>query len=373
MNKRNPNLDVAKGIGIILVVLAHAGMPYATITNRFHMAFFFFLSGMTVSDKYLDNIKMIGLFLWKRVKGLYIPFVVFNVLFYLFYNQLIKINIITDNPKFLESPAIGGGNAYGIVTSLSSSDIISRLVNVFKFQGEFSLGGALWFLRVLFGVACTWAILNWVLKALMHFSDNLRMKINIAVGITFVMLAFSLEQNGIAFLYGQYETVMASYLMYVMGLYCARIKLETSWINETVIMILAFVLLNLCNNVCYMLSWNCSVNQMGNPYMFLITSTLGTVFGYFLARILVKIKICMKVLSWFGQNSLYILLFQFTAFKVITLIECYVYNQPLYRVASFPVMESGRGWWVAYSIAGLVIPAIIGTIWNQIKNKINFT
>lgn len=41
VRKRNVTIDVAKGIGIILVVVAHAGMPGSAIVNRFHMAFFF--------------------------------------------------------------------------------------------------------------------------------------------------------------------------------------------------------------------------------------------------------------------------------------------------------------------------------------------
>lgn len=109
VRKRNVTIDVAKGIGIILVVVAHAGMPGSAIVNRFHMAFFFFLSGLTVSERYLEDIKSVGLFVWKRIKGLYVPFVVFNGLFYLLYNQLIKINILTDNPHFLDHIDVAGG------------------------------------------------------------------------------------------------------------------------------------------------------------------------------------------------------------------------------------------------------------------------
>ena len=204
----------------------------------------------------------------------------------------------------------------------------------------------------------------------MHLSDEIRMYINMAVGILFVLLTFSLEQNNITFLYGQYETVMASYLMYVMGIYCGRKHVETSTKNEIVIMISAFIMLNLCNNVCYMLGWNCSVNQMRNPYMFLLTSTLGIICFYYMARILNKISYARTVAAWLGRNSLFILLFQFVAFKIVNLIQCVVYSQPFYRIASFPVLESGNMWWFVYTIVALIVPALFGSGYLSLKEKI---
>lgn len=44
-----PWLDVAKGIGIILVVIGHAMFPKHLIIDGFHMALFFILSGVTFS------------------------------------------------------------------------------------------------------------------------------------------------------------------------------------------------------------------------------------------------------------------------------------------------------------------------------------
>lgn len=44
-------LDVAKGIGIILVVIGHSMFPKHLIIDGFHMALFFILSGITFSTK----------------------------------------------------------------------------------------------------------------------------------------------------------------------------------------------------------------------------------------------------------------------------------------------------------------------------------
>ena len=50
---RENNLDIAKGIGILLVVLAHVlQSKVETFIYIFHMPFFFFISGMTLYYSY---------------------------------------------------------------------------------------------------------------------------------------------------------------------------------------------------------------------------------------------------------------------------------------------------------------------------------
>lgn len=36
ISKRDKSIDIAKAIGIILVVLGHAGMPHSSVMFRFH-------------------------------------------------------------------------------------------------------------------------------------------------------------------------------------------------------------------------------------------------------------------------------------------------------------------------------------------------
>lgn len=57
--KRDLSLDIAKGICIILMVVGHAGCP--EWINKFmgliRMPCFFFISGILLSDRYLDDLK----------------------------------------------------------------------------------------------------------------------------------------------------------------------------------------------------------------------------------------------------------------------------------------------------------------------------
>ena len=77
-------IDSAKGIGIILVVFSHLAFrdtQYSVdVVFSFHMPLFFFLSGIVFSNK--DSFKI---FLLKRIRSLYIPFLVFLTIDYFTY------------------------------------------------------------------------------------------------------------------------------------------------------------------------------------------------------------------------------------------------------------------------------------------------
>jgi fucose 4-O-acetylase-like acetyltransferase len=114
------------------------------------------------------------------------------------------------------------------------------------------------------------------------------------------------------------------------------------------------------------MGWNCSVNEIGNPYMFLVTSALGITAVYYLSMLLGRWQ-WSKAIALLGRHTLFILLYQFAAFKLVNLLQCRIYDLPLYRVASFPVLESGHGWWIAYSVVGLFLPAAVSVLWSQCK------
>lgn len=72
---RSRVLDITKGIGIVLVVWAHARGPFSRYMYLFHMPLFFLVSG------YLFNRGCsLKEFILKKIKSLYIPFIVWNIL-----------------------------------------------------------------------------------------------------------------------------------------------------------------------------------------------------------------------------------------------------------------------------------------------------
>lgn len=77
-------IDIAKGLGILMVVWAHImiiGWTHQVI-YAFHMPLFFFLSGMLFQrEKY----KSFGMFIGKRAKRLLVPYVIYSVVTWAFW------------------------------------------------------------------------------------------------------------------------------------------------------------------------------------------------------------------------------------------------------------------------------------------------
>lgn len=112
--KRIEYIDIAKGIGIILVVMGHTIGTEVLVGSwifSFHMPLFFFLSGLCFND---ERHPLFLPFLKKRIQTLFLPLVYFSVI-------CLVVSVLT------------GASNYSI----------EKIQN-----GEFT--GALWFLYVLF-------------------------------------------------------------------------------------------------------------------------------------------------------------------------------------------------------------------------------
>lgn len=84
--KRISYIDMAKGIGILLVVLGHSGFASESLLTwimSFHMPLFFILSGMLLSHTNASSQNM-STFLKKKVRTVLIPYFAFSVLSILF-------------------------------------------------------------------------------------------------------------------------------------------------------------------------------------------------------------------------------------------------------------------------------------------------
>lgn len=114
--QRNPILDIAKGIGIILVVVGHCLEIHSRVGCfiwSFHMPLFFIISGLCFDE---DRHKEICPFVYKRFKTLILPALIFTLIYLI----------------------------VGYVLRLPNE---SKCINGLKWEG---FPGAMWFLVVLF-------------------------------------------------------------------------------------------------------------------------------------------------------------------------------------------------------------------------------
>ncbi len=104
--QRDDKWDMVKGIGIIFMVLGHSGIPCSIhdFIYLFHMGLFFFVSGYFLKlPKNYEEIKWhqdYYLFVKKKLKALWLPFVEYGLFFLALHNVFYDILLIK-NPYSL--------------------------------------------------------------------------------------------------------------------------------------------------------------------------------------------------------------------------------------------------------------------------------
>lgn len=122
--RRLEYLDVAKGIGIALVVWAHASGPFSNEIYEFHMPLFFLISGYLHNDGTSLND-----FFVRKLKSLYLPFIFWNIASVIVFKAL---------------------RAYSYSVTQVGNLIVGILAT---FQKDGVMFGASWFLGALFVIS----------------------------------------------------------------------------------------------------------------------------------------------------------------------------------------------------------------------------
>ena len=68
------------------------------------------------------------------------------------------------------------------------------------------------------------------------------------------------------------------------------------------------------------------------------------------------------------MHTIEILTWHFLFFKLVSLIIVKIYKLPLNIIATFPTIQeySSEGWWMAYTLVGGVLPAMLICMINKI-------
>lgn len=340
--QRKKYLDIAKGIGIILVVWAHANGPGSRYINLFHMPLFFFISGILFNEN--DSCET---FIVKKVKSLYIPFVLWNVLIYFIeYSARIALE----------------GKTFNLDTYISLVFQIEAGVNKASFLG------ATWFLAALFWITVFYKIIYTYLLNHTEHAEIVMFLLSTFIAI----IAFK-----ITFPYFISRTIICS-LFYSAGHLTSKLipmllaQKGKYWFSGLLFVIFIFI-----NNSNYA---NMGQNQYNNSICFVIGAFLGTV-----ALIIVSKGIedftekLAQLLECLGKNSITIVIWQFIAFIPVFLIQAVNDNIPLkdillllYQQHTYNTEAFG---WIWYCITGIFIPVLVGmllkdTFINKVLKKL---
>lgn len=354
---RSPSITFTKATAIMLMVLCHAGHGSEYVNDyvyMFHMPLFFFLSGYCLKTEYFSQPHV---FVWKRVRGLWWPYVKWSVLFLLLHNVFFGLNLYNGEYGFH-----GEGSQLYAVT-----DIAERLQGILlHMQGLEQLLGGYWFLRALFfGSLIAFALL-WIADV-----ANRYMKLKPACGMLFgggYLLALCIwldhAHRTLTVLYLS-PTDMAAALFFLIGHAFRRLKMRKLRSSEMLVAAL-LVLVGSC-------FWPMG---LGVPFYdncrllpYILTAVLGTwaICSLPWGRLTGRTASLMQLI---GSNTLTVLTWHFLAFKLVSLLIIYVYGLPMARLAEFPVITdyAVQGWWLAYFLVAMAATCAIACCNRWIKS-----
>lgn len=265
-------VDVAKGVGIVLVVLAYA-LPKDHVIwqfiNQFHMPFFFMISGYLYSTK-TSWVK----FVVRKIKTLWVPFVFSSVI----------------------------TKAASIVIGKTSVGGVKNIIKMLLLLEAGPLLGAIWFIRVLFYAVILYDVITRVSDKVLKEKSELVISI-----LSAAMLAVGISTQ----LPAQGSVVLNSIAFIHIGKVCRNHKLFEKIHTLAAVATIA---------VCFVISLINRTSYVGNTYsypaLFVIAAITGSIGLMALCKCIYRDVHPFRRLLYLGRNSMGPMIWQFVAFKL---------------------------------------------------------
>lgn len=284
MKKRITWIDVLKGLGMILVMFAHASLPseIRKYIYTFHLPLFFCITGFLFSTKKYDNVTQ---FLKAKFKSLLIPYFIFSLFNYVFYLVFSRFaNTVAENKL---KPFLG------IFIGIRGT--------------EWTMcNGTLWFVLTLF-------VCEVLLYFIIRLTKNNNRKI-IAVLILFAIVGCLYNKYIGIKLVWNIDVALIAITFVGMGYVIKKLDILNK--IDKIIYFIIFMGLNLIFG-----SLNTEVNMFystyGNYLYFYLAAITGTIGIVIICK---KIK-KSKILEFIGQNTfVYLAIHQYIIFNVLNKI-----------------------------------------------------
>ena len=338
---RNKTLDIAKAICICLMVIGHSGCPeyISNFVYMFHMPCFFFISGWLLKPKYISNLKE-GII--KKAKGTYWPFVKWSIIFLAFHNIFAFLNIYDNNYTLHE---------FGI-----------KSLRILTLTGSESLLGGFWFLISLFWASIiTLTVFHFLNK--WHKLSTRMMLFTIAciliVASNIHFITFKIPQQF-------HEQTLSATAFFMMAYLLNTLKFEKYFSLKIAGLFFIIPII-----LAIFVHWGMIECRGFYVIPYFIVALLGTIGVFCISAGLNKCKLA-DIFVYIGNKTLYILIFHFLAFKLVSFIYIKYNNLPFEYLSQFPTLKETPSFlWIIYSLIGITIPLIIWETF-QLKNFKHF-
>ncbi len=325
---------IAKGIAIILMVIGHSGCPEVVRKTiyLFHMPFFFICSGLFFSPQ--NEIDKLRIFIIRKIKGIYLPFIKWCLPFILLHNVFYSINLYNNQFGF-----------NGVVSHPFTMGELFRNVfyNIVKMDGIPQLLGGFWFIKDLFFATL-------FISGIMFIVNKATKQVRIAIFIFLFVGSMFFNYVPVGFYFITARDLFWSSAFLYSG-YLLRSIQPTNYIY----VLCSLVFVGGFLFPCYLDFFSGGVLMP----IFYLTSIAGTILTLKLSQLLERIEFMRNFLYYVGNHTLVILGLHFLVFKIVDLIIIYTESLPIAHLAEFPVIANHIGYSPVYASFGVLLPLAI--------------
>lgn len=356
----NQKMNVLKALGIICVVMVHAGQDMVNWIPSWRMPMFIFLSGYFFKESSMENIRS---YITKKAKGLLVP--MFG--WHLFYGIIITLLL-----------------SFGLVKFGNKLSIKSFFVDSILHGHQYVFSLALWFVVILFFVQCVYIILRKIYKKF-FVSEWLLLGVLVVLNILSVALAKEKVQHiHYPNLYLPVIKVMFFMVFFHLGYVYKNIIEkydEFSWLKlfvpVTINMVLSKVFLV---KLGYTPAWM----TFPTKYLFmpLVVSVIGIYFWIHVSDLIVKISsekdVIYRFIKKIGDSTFPIMVHHLFCFWLLTTFFWFLKEQHYFTMAYFDYNKYLTNIWYrlpryqpvmnyAYITVGVVGSLVIDQFYKYVK------
>lgn len=340
-------IAISKALVIILMVIGHSGCPVVmeNIIYSFHMPFFFICSGYFFLP--LQSVEQLKSFGIKKLRGIYLPFIEWCLLFILLHNVFYYYNLYNDQFGFngeVSHLYTIKDYAWDIVKNITTMGAIPQLL------------GGFWFLKNLLIAALFVGFLTFIIR-----KNTIRIR----------SALFTILFTGAIFFnyYPVWSNIISSRDLFWSSAFFYSGYLLKGFQTRGIHILLCLIVFILGNY----LSLPCRLDFFSErelmPLAYL-TSISGSILIFRLSKLLENITCIRNVLYYLGNHTLIILSLHFLAFKIVNLMIIYHENLYFSHLAEFPIIENHQRYWILYTLIGVFVPVILYWLFSCIKLRI---
>ena len=330
--------NIAKGVGIIAIVIGHTCIGFASnFVYMFHLQFFFFISGFLYSEIKYGNDPWLNM--KNKIKSLWLPYFLIISFFVIFHNLFLILGLQLQD-----------------TSNLSLTEILVRVCEAMFGYSEEILAGPTWFLRTLAMAMIIFGFIVFISR-IIERKSSLVVKIffQLVCVVALTVVGYPLILNHIqlpADMQISFEVMPFIWVGYILRNYKGDVE---KFLNP-IVAVIAFVIVGV---VSVFKSIDFAYGSEF-PYMHLI-SLLGIYGCLYIAKLIRKFKASTKIMAFVGELSLYIMFLHFFILRIIDRIICNIKGDPTGDLFGNLPVAFEELWWL-YLIVCIPVSVLLGWV-----------